>query len=43
MFGFGKLKFWKSKLEDALYIKTFYMNQVMPSTGGWILHHFPHW
>jgi len=41
MFGFGKMKFSGASTKEFSYLKSFLVNQPMPSVIGWVLHSMP--
>ena len=43
MLGFGKQKFLGSRLKDLVYLKSFLINQPLPSPLGWYAQKLPAW
>ena len=43
IFGFGKFKFTGSNLKERLYLKSFVINQPMPTPFGWLASRWPGW
>jgi hypothetical protein len=43
LFGFGKFKFLGSSRDDAGYLRSFMLNQPLPSPVGWAMHAVPLW
>jgi hypothetical protein len=43
VFGFGKFKFTKTNLKERLYLKSFVINQPLPTPAGWYASHLPGW
>jgi hypothetical protein len=43
MFGFGKQKFVGSNVKDLVYLKSFLINQPLPSPLGWYAQKLPAW
>jgi len=43
LFGFGKFKFLGSSRDDSGYLRSFMLNQPLPSPVGWAMHALPLW